>query len=141
MHLEYPFRKINPRYFSGVERRKVDLVIKEPYATRAGKASKRTTLIFEVKLATATERAIDIDLRRLSTLKQARPDCRTFLLIASERKIPERFVNLTGKISSQQHPIPDDSGSYAAIRLYKAAPAFDKRDAANYACLIEVFAS
>jgi hypothetical protein len=138
VRLEYPFWKITKK-IPRSDRRKVDLVIREPYTTQSGKTSHRITTIFEVKLATATDRAIDIDLRRLSILKQARPDCRAFLLVASQRCMPPRFVTSTGKFFTRRLPVPQGAGSYSVVRLYKAAPAFDAREKANYACLIEVF--
>jgi hypothetical protein len=95
--------------------------------------------IIEVKRAAAPVAQINADLRRLAAARKALRDVRAFLFVISEAKRPSRFVDKKGISISGKRKIPQSDGHYT-VRTWKAAHAYTKRDKAQYACLVEVFA-
>lgn len=119
------------------ERARADLVVAEKEIGAGTEPIPR--FVIEVKRAAAPRAQIDADLRRLAAVSRVRPNLRTFLLVIAEAERPERFVNKEGKSIVGEHEIPKCDGHYRVRRTWKAAHAFQKRDRAQYACLIEVY--
>jgi hypothetical protein len=118
-------------------RARADLVVTENSYDSDGNQTPR--FIIEVKRAAAPKAQIDSDLRRLSAVRHACPDIRTFLFIISEAHRPARFVDEDGKSILKKQAIPKSEGHFRVRRTWKAAHAYTKRDRAQYACLIEVY--
>lgn len=97
--------------------------------------------IIEVKRASASKSQINADLSRLAAAHRLRPDIRAFLFVISEAKKPSRFVHEEGRSLLGERKIPKFDGYYRVRRTWKAAHAFEKREPAQYACLIEVYSS
>jgi hypothetical protein len=95
--------------------------------------------IIEVKRASTSKGLIDADLQRLAAARRLCPDARAFLFVISEANRPKRFVVKEGQSIPGKHQIPKSDGYYRVRRTWKAAPAFKKREHAQYACLIEVY--
>lgn len=97
--------------------------------------------IFEIKRASSTKQSIDEDLRRLYTFKkQCQTKARAFLIIASEGKLPERFVDKQkGNSRLHSHEIPKTEGCYHVRRTVKAAASFERKETAHFVCIVEVF--
>ena len=97
--------------------------------------------IFEVKRAKAPTAEIDQDLRRLFHFKKiCRPGARAFLIVASEAKLPNRFVDPEkGESKLHAHNIPGTTGVYHVRRTVKAASSFKKKETAHFVCICEVF--
>ena len=96
--------------------------------------------IIEVKRGSTPNSEIDSDLRRLAEAKHRFPKAQAFLFVISEAERPDRFVNEKGMSRKKDFPIPKSKGHFRVRGTAKAAHAFTKRDRAQYACLIEVFA-
>lgn len=116
---------------------RVDLMVAEKPERRG--ADPVPKFIVEVKRAAASKSQINADLSRLATARRLRPDVRAFLFVISEAKRPSRFVHEQGRSLLGEHKIPECDGYYRVRRTWKAAHAFEKRDRAQYACLIEVY--
>lgn len=97
--------------------------------------------IIEVKRASASNKQIDTDLRRLAAVCKSHGEVRAFMFLISEASRPKRFVTERGMALKRKRSIPDSEWFYQVRRTWKAAHAFEKRDRAQYACLVEVFAS
>lgn len=69
------------------------------------------------------------------------PDITAFLFVISEASLPGRFVHAEGRSLSGARRIPNSKGYYQVRRTWKAAHAFRSRERAQYACLLEVYAS
>lgn len=123
-----------PKILQG--RIRADLVITERAAD-----SEAAKFIIEVKRAASPSSQINADLCRLATACRLRPDVRAFLFVISEARRPKRFVNEDGHSITGKHRVPKCDGHYRVRRTWKAAHAFTKRERAQYACLIEVYAS
>jgi len=97
--------------------------------------------VFEVKRASSTQQSINEDLRRLYSFKeQCQTEARAFLIVASERKLPERFVDeKKGKSRLHSHEIPETTGCYHVRRTVKAAASFERKETAHFVCIVEVF--
>ena len=97
--------------------------------------------VFEVKRAASTVAAINEDLQRLYAFKKnCANKARAFLIIASEKKLPTRFVDeKSGQSRLRSHSIPKTSGCYHVRRTVKAAASFERIENANYVCIVEVF--
>lgn len=124
-----------PRILQGKIR--ADLVIAEK-PVRAG-SDPVPEFIIEVKRASTSKGLIDADLQRLAAARRLCPDARAFLFVISEANRPKRFVVKEGQSIPGKHQIPKSDGYYRVRRTWKAAPAFKKREHAQYACLIEVY--
>jgi hypothetical protein len=124
-----------PRILQG--RIRADLVVAERPA-RSG-ADPVPKFIIEVKRASSPQALITADLQRLVAARRLCPDIRAFLFVISEAKRPKRFVHREGRSLGGKHVIPNSDGYYRVRRTWKAAHAFEKRDRAQYACLIEVY--
>jgi hypothetical protein len=96
--------------------------------------------IIEVKRASTSKGLMDADLQRLAAARRLCPNARAFLFVISEANRPRRFVLKEGHSIGGKHPIPKSDGYYRVRRTWKAAPAFNNREHAQYACLIEVYA-
>jgi hypothetical protein len=118
---------------------RADLVVAEKPAHRGDDPVPK--FIIEVKRASAPTSQINADLSRLAAVRRCCPDIRTFLFVISEAQRPRRFVNDDGHSVLGRHQIPNSDGYCRVRRTWKAAHAFTKRDRAQYACLIEVYAS
>jgi hypothetical protein len=117
---------------------RADLVVTEAPVRRG--ASPVPKFIIEVKRASAPTSQINADLSRLAAVRRLCPEIRAFVFVISEANRPRRFVNDDGHSIVGMHKIPNCDGHYRVRRTWKAAHAFAKRDRAQYACLIEVFA-
>ena len=97
--------------------------------------------VFEIKRASSSKQSIDDDLRRLYAFKQqCQTQARAFLIIASEGKLPERFVDKhKGKSRLHSHEIPETAGCYHVRRTVKAAASFERKETAHYVCIVEIF--
>jgi hypothetical protein len=97
--------------------------------------------VFEVKRASSLKSSIDDDLRRLLSFKKnCHTDARAFLIIASEKELPKRFVDeKKGSSRLHSHDIPKTTGVYHVRRTVKAAASFEKKESANFVCIVEVF--
>lgn len=93
----------------------------------------------EVKRASASRALIDRDLQRLACLKEALPSNRAMLFVISEAKRPERFVGPEGVRDKVKRAIPGTNCYFRVIRACKASSRFNRRDAAHYSCILEVF--
>ena len=141
LHCEVQYAKlIKSRELPKILQSKIraDLVIAEK-AARAG-SDPVPEFIIEVKRASASKGWIDADLHRLAAARGLCPDARAFLFVISEANRPRRFVLKEGQSIGGKRPIPKSDGYYRVRRTWKAAHAFNKREHAQYACLIEVCA-
>lgn len=93
--------------------------------------------LIEVKRGIAIKRNIKNDLNRLSKAQTYISDVRTFLLLISERKLPDKYVSKDGYAKTRKFDLKE--GYFKVRRVCKAAPSFKKKKTANYSCLIEVF--
>jgi hypothetical protein len=120
------------------DRSRADLVI----ANKDSSTPERPVakFIIEIKRAAAPSGQINADLKRLAVVRNLRPNTRTFLFVISEAQRPSRFVNEEGSSILGRKKIPNSNGHYRVRRTWKAAHAFEKRERAQYACLIEVYA-
>jgi hypothetical protein len=117
-------------------RTRADLVVAEKAERTAEDGVPK--FIIEVKRASAPKSQIDADISRLAAVRRLCPDIRAFLFVISEAERPRRFVNDDGHSVLGKHSIGNGDDYYRIRRTWKAAPAFTKRDRAQYACLIEV---
>ena len=102
--------------------------------------SNHVQFVIEVKRGSASNESIDEDLRRLLYFKQAcTTEARAFLIVASEAKLPQRFVEDKGSSKLDKHDIPGTTGCYHVRRTVKAAPSFIKTGSAHYVCIVEIF--
>jgi hypothetical protein len=118
---------------------RVDLLVAEE--SKENEVEPVPKFIIEVKRASAPKRQIDADLSRLVAARRMCPETRAFLFVISEAQRPKRFVHEGGHSIIGKHQIPDCDGYFRVRRTWKAAHAFTKRERAQYACLIEVYAS
>ena len=94
--------------------------------------------VIEVKRASASNKQIDNDLRRLAIVKRQHPSLTTYLIVIAEADRPKRFVDANGSASPHIYRIPDTAQLYRVRRVFKAAQTFKNPERAQYACLIEV---
>jgi len=118
----------------------LDAKAPDPYTNDVSEA---VQFVIEVKRGSAADSLIDEDLRRLYRFLQVgRPGVRAFLIVASESKLPDRFVDPDKGVSRlHPHVIPNTDGVYHVRRTVKAATSFEKKENAHFICLCEVFAS
>jgi hypothetical protein len=102
--------------------------------------NKLPKFVFEVKRASASKAAIEIDLHRLAKLKEADPNLLTYLIIISEAKRPKRFVSTSGVGVRGMNSLKGPA-CWTVRSVKKAAHSFQGVESASYACLIEVFHS
>lgn len=93
--------------------------------------------IIEVKRSVAFKTEIKKDLNRMAIAKTFIPDVRTFLLLVSEKKLPDEYVSEDGYAKTRRFDL--EEGYFKVRRVCKAASSFKKKKSANYSCLIEVF--
>lgn len=141
LHCEVPYAKFVkfrelPEILQGKIR--ADLVVAEK-PVRAG-SDPVPEFIIEVKRASTSKGSIDADFQRLAAARRLCPRARAFLFVISEANRPGRFVLKEGHSIGGKHPITKSYDYYRVRRTWKAAPAFNNREDAQYACLIEVFA-
>jgi hypothetical protein len=120
------------------QRARVDLVVSDGPLDLENNPQPK--FLIEVKRASAPTSQVDADLRRLAEAKRRYPEARAFLFLISEANRPDRFVDAHGMTRKGKHTIPGSDGYYRVRRTAKAAHAFKKRDRAQYACLVEVYA-
>lgn len=117
---------------------RADLVVFEIKASPNDEPTPK--FIIEVKRASAPKEQINTDLQRLSEAGKILRNVRTFLFVISEAQRPSQFVDKEGKSSNlRKQVIPQSEGHFRVRRTWKAAHAFNKRERAQYACLIEVY--
>ncbi|MDR6886854.1 MULTISPECIES: hypothetical protein [Variovorax] len=121
------------------ERSRVDLCVCGPLR-KGDEPLEKIQCVLEVKRGSASNAAINDDLRRLLEIKKARPDVWAFLLIVSEGKRPARFVTDKSFAIRRKLPIPDTDGHCYVRAVLKAVPAVKSLDHAHYACAVEVLA-
>ena len=92
--------------------------------------------VIEVKRASPGGAQIDNDLQRLAEVKAAVPKVRAFLFVVSEARRPMRFVSRNGRAILGATEIP--GATYRVRRACKASAAFNGRETAHYACIIEL---
>ena len=116
---------------------RADLVV---YHTLRNWPKARPHAVIEVKRAAVPRTLVEDDLGRLAFLIQHCPAVRCFLFLFSEGTRPARFVKRGGGSVKGKLPIPNCPTSHFRVRRScKAAPAFSNKEAAHYACLLEVF--
>jgi hypothetical protein len=120
------------------QRARADLVIAKKSGTKGGDPTPK--YVIEVKRAGAPKSQIDSDLRRLSALREAHKEIRTFMFVIAEANRPNRFVNEAGKSRLGRHMIEETQGYFRVRRTWKAAHAFTRVQKAQYASLLEVYA-
>lgn len=99
--------------------------------------SSHAQFVLEVKRGSAADSLVNDDLRRLLAFKRgARNHPRAFLVLASEARLPERFVVDAGHSRLHPHPIPGTKGVYYVRRTVKAAPSFKRTGSAHYVCMV-----
>jgi len=122
---------------------RVDLAVlskSAPNPYKENNVSDYVQYVIEVKRGSSTEASIDEDLRRLFEFKNAcSHNARALLILASEAKLPERFVEDAGVSKLHRHDIPNSEGCYHVRRTVKAAHSFERKEHANYVCVVEVF--
>jgi len=122
------------------EKSRVDLCVCGPLS-RHDEPLNKVQYVLEVKRGSASNKAVNSDLRRLLEIKKYRPEVRAFLLVISEGKRPARFVNSESFSIKKKLPIPDSDGYCYVRAVMKAVPAVKSLDNAHYACAIEVYSS
>jgi hypothetical protein len=142
---EVLYSKLLPEKPTAKERKQIltelaraDLVVSDGPLDFDGKPKPK--FIIEVKRGSTPDSEIDSDLRRLAEAKRRFRDARAFLFLISEARRPKRFVNKEGMSRKRDFPIPNSKGYFRVRGTAKAAHALTKRDRAQYACLVEVFA-
>ena len=106
--------------------------------------------VIEVKRYAVNPALINKDLQRLHDylVQKTNNAARAFLLVFSERMLPERFVKVSNEPDEMldirgilgKIPVPERAGYFQVRRVCKAVHSFKKPATAHYACLIEVFA-
>lgn len=145
LHCEVPYRALvlGSRGSTVTQGMRVDLVVATKKFGRAemkrGALQPFATSAIEVKLASASRKKIDEDIRRLAGLKVQNPKIRTFLFLVSETKRPSRFVLEDGTAVRGDFSIEDTSYVYSVRRTCKATSSFSGHNSAHYACIIEIF--
>ncbi len=99
----------------------------------------KTKAIIEVKRAKAGAGLINKDLKRLHDCLSQNDDIRAFLIIVSEKHLPNRFVTEAGVAVNGKKKIPGSEGFHRVRRVCKAAGSFTRRKSVHYSCLIELF--
>jgi hypothetical protein len=94
--------------------------------------------VFEVK---RYKQGIVSDLSRLAQLQSALKNCRTGLILISQRKHPKEYVTDNGFKKKTVTELPNNRGMYQVSRVFKASPSLRslKRDSAHYALIIEAW--
>lgn len=119
-------------------RTRADLVVAEKQ--EPSDADLVPKFVIEVKRASSPWSLMAADLQRLAAARRLCPGVRAFLFVISEANRPKTFVHRRGHSRRGKHVIPNSEGYYRVRRTWKAAHAFTKRERAQYACLIEVYA-
>jgi hypothetical protein len=94
----------------------------------------KPTAVIEVKRYGGN---ISKDLERLSVVKRVHPDVDCFLLVASQEKLPSKFVDRTTGLGKRGN-VSDTVAEARVIRVCKAAHSFEKISRANYVCMIQI---
>ena len=115
---------------SGWGNKRADIVIYD--------SKKNPKYIIEVKRHNTPNKKIDEDLERLSKVIETNNEIRTFLLLVSESKLPNKYVTDSGVAVRKIFNIGDNN-SYKVRRVCKASSSFNKKKNAHFAGLIEVF--
>lgn len=113
----------------------------EPSRTDASKTVRKAEVVMEFKRARAPAAQITKDMQRLAAVVQMKPTIRAFLLVLSEADRNDRFVTSDGASIKGEHKILESSGRFRVRRTLKAAPAYNNKDSANYASIVEVYAN
>lgn len=121
---------------------RADLVVGrlEPSSADGSKTLRKAEVVMEFKRARAPTAQITKDMQRLAAVVQAKPTVRAFLIVLSEADRIDRFVTAAGTSVKGEHKIPGSSGWFRVRRTLKAAPAYNDRDSANYASIVEIYA-
>lgn len=119
------------------EKSRVDLCICGPLK-KGDEPLEKVQCVLEVKRGSASNAAVNDDLRRLLEIKKARPNVRAFLLLVSEGKRPVRFVTAKSFAVRKKILIPETNGHCYVRAVMKAVPAVKSLDNAHYACAVEV---
>ncbi len=119
------------------EKSRVDLCVCWPIV-KGENPLEKVKCVLEVKRGSASNAAVNEDLRRLLEIKKAMPAVKAFLLLISEGKRPIRFVTDESFAVRKKLPIPDTDGHCYVRAVMKAVPAVKSLDNAHYACAIEV---
>jgi hypothetical protein len=97
-------------------------------------------VIIEVKRATASNADIDADLLRLAVARSKLRNVRAYLMLVSEAHRPTRFLIQKSRSMIGEWKVSKFKNYFYRVRrTWKAAHAFDVREKAQYACLIEVY--
>ncbi|WP_273180007.1 hypothetical protein [Ferrovum myxofaciens] len=131
---------VRPPAISGGKRADMVIANRIKSKTKAGKMLFTPRFVMEFKRAGAPPKEITKDLHRLAALKMARPEVRAFLLVLSESSRNDCFVTERGKSRLGKQHVPDSTAMFYVRRTLKAAPAYENRESANYASIIEVYA-
>lgn len=90
--------------------------------------------VLEVKRAVSTK--LYDDIARLGILKSLEPTIKTYLIVFSEGKRPEDFVNENGVAVKKMKKYK--GYKYKVRAVYKVSHSFSKKEHAHYACVLEV---
>jgi hypothetical protein len=121
------------------ERSRVDLCVCGP-VKKGDDPLEKVQYVLEVKRGSASNAAVNDDLRRLAELKAKRPEVSAWLLLISEGRRPVRFVTDKSFAVRKKVKIPDSDGHCYVRAVMKAVPAVKSLDNAHYACAIEILA-
>jgi len=133
LQCEVRYSKIMDRWPDALGvRARADLVVTE---------SEKPKFVIEVKRGSASNADIDADLHRLAVAYGKLRTIQAYLMLVSEAHRPTRFVDKEGKSIRNAREVPKTKGLfyYRVRRTWKAAHAFNVREHAQYACLIEVY--
>ena len=119
------------------EKSRVDLCVCGPLK-KGDEPLNKVQCVLEVKRGSASNAAVNDDLRRLLEIKKAKPDVRAFLLLVSEGRRPTRFVTAESFAVRKRLVIPKANGHCHVRAVMKAVPTVKSLDNAHYACAIEV---
>lgn len=133
-------KRPRPEPISGRTRADIVIANKIESKTKNNKLILNPKYVIEFKRSKAPTREINKDLQRLAAFKSTNSDARAFLFVLSEADRNDRFVDERGKSRLGAQNIPNSTGTFRVRRTLRAAPAYTKRDSANYASIIEVYA-
>ena len=119
------------------EKSRIDLCICETFH-RGQDLLENVQYVLEVKRGSATKASVNNDLRRLLEIRKSLPKVRAFLLLISEKKRPDRFVDEKSFAVRKKLLIPESDGHCYVRAVMKAVPEVKSLDKAYYACAIEV---
>ena len=128
---------------NGWKLERVDLAVVRRKAgnEKKGSCHYRLREMIEVKRASAGHKDIVQDLSRLRrALLTAEQEVRAYLIVVTQRKRKKLdwLIRRDGTAVRGKNPLSGGDGYYRVRRVCKAAPSFESKSSAYYACLVEV---